>query len=105
MVNDFQQMGFDATQGIYDPYSQYYQYTSNMNMLFPYTDPQVPYANKFPRAQDYSNELVVKEVFPHLTNTNDPNFDLESISPNARFYIMRSGNDDNIHKVCIKVPK
>ena len=92
-------MGFDATSGQFDPYSQYYQYSQNINLFYPYTDPQVPFANKFPRAQDYSNEQVLAETFPHLANVNDANFDLESISPNAQFYIMRSGNDDNIHKV------
>lgn len=105
MVSDFQHLGFDTTQGIIDPYGQYYQYSQNINMFFPYTDPQVPYSNKFPRAQDYSNEQVVAETFPHLANINDSNFDLESISPNAQFYIMRSGNDDNIHKVLIKITK
>ena len=41
----------------------------------------------------------MKETFPHLENINDSNFDHESISSEAQFYVLRSGNDDNIHKV------
>jgi len=64
-----------------------------------YIDPLTPYSSKFPRASTYSTQQTIVEAFPHLENVNDSNFDVESISPNAQFYILRSGNDDNIHKV------
>jgi len=57
------------------------------------------FTKQFPRAQDYTNFQTVFDVFPHLTGLNNSLFDIESISPDAHFYIMRSSNDDNIHKV------
>lgn len=61
-------------------------------------DQKAPFSKQFPRALDYSNFQTVLQVFPHLQDLNNPLFDIESISPDAHFYIMRSSNDDNIHK-------
>ena len=63
-----------------------------------------PFSTKFPRARNYHSVQTIAEAFPHLQTVNDPNFDYESISPNAQFYILRSVNDDNIHKVCLIFP-
>lgn len=65
----------------------------------PYVDPQTPFSTKFPRANNYNSEQSIIETFPQLEGVNDINFDYESISPEAQFYVLRSGNDDNIHKV------
>ena len=62
-------------------------------------DTRTPFSTKFPRAKDYNNEQILTETFPDLKSVNDPNFDIDSISPDAQFYVLRSGNDDNIHKV------
>jgi len=96
MTNSFQQMSFDSNQNMMSQYNPYYQYQTSYFDSF--TDPNTPFSTKFPRASDYLNHEAVTEVFPHLEKVNSPDFDIESISPNAQFYIMRSGNDDNIHK-------
>ena len=64
-----------------------------------YIDPMAPFSTKFPRARNYHSIQSIAEAFPHLQTLNDANFDIESISSNAQFYILRSVNDDNIHKV------
>lgn len=102
-------MGLDSTQGMMSQYNSYYQCTlwiifslqflDQASYYDSFVDPNTPFSTKFPRAKDYNDHQVLTEVFSHLENINDPNFDVESISPNAQFYIMRSGNDDNIHKV------
>jgi hypothetical protein len=92
-MTDFQQMSYDQAQGMM---SQYYQYQTSYYET--YIDPLTPYSTKFPRASTYATQQTIVEAFPHLENVNDSNFDVESISPNAQFYILRSGNDDNIHK-------
>jgi len=61
------------------------------------------FTSKFPRAKDYSKLSSIHEAFPHLKEVNDPNFNIESISSDAHFYILRSSNDDNIHKVKRKI--
>jgi len=94
-MNDFQQMSYDQTQGMMSQYNSYYQYQPYYETFI---DPQTPYSTKFPRASTYSTQQAITEAFPHLENVNDSSFDVESISPNAQFYILRSGNDDNIHK-------
>jgi hypothetical protein len=38
------------------------------------------------------------EAFPDLEALNDLGLDIDKISSNAHFYILRSSNDDNIHK-------
>lgn len=63
-----------------------------------YTNVNVPFNNMFPRANHYMSQEGILEQFPHLRNVNDPNFDMSSIPENAQFYVMRSSNDDNIHK-------
>jgi hypothetical protein len=56
------------------------------------------FTSKFPRAKDYSKLPSIIEAFPHLKGVNDVNFDINKISSDAHFYILRSSNDDNIHK-------
>jgi len=58
-----------------------------------------PFSQDFPRAKSYVELPLIIDAFPHLKELNNPEFDVESISPNAQFYMMRSSNDDNIHKV------
>ena len=52
-----------------------------------------------PRAKNYKSDASIKEAFPHLKDINDPNFNLESLSNDAKFFLMTSNNDDDIHKV------
>lgn len=96
MANDYSQAGYDQTQGMMSQYNNYYQY--QVPYYESYYDSHAPFSTKFPRAKNYSNDQTIVEVFPNLENLNDINFDVETISPNAQFYILRSGNDDNIHK-------
>lgn len=60
--------------------------------------PETIYSN-FPRARDYNDESSIIETFPHLKGFNDPNFNIDSVESDDYFFIMRSSNDDNIHKV------
>jgi len=80
------------------PTKQNQQYSTNEYYEQPVYDEKAPFTNKFPRAGDYFNFQSLLETFPHLQGLNDPFFDIESVSPDAHFYIMRSSNDDNIHK-------
>jgi len=57
-----------------------------------------PYENGFPTAKDYESKESIIKAFPHLKGHNNPEFDVNAISSNAHFYVMRSSNDDNIHK-------
>jgi hypothetical protein len=63
-----------------------------------YTNVNVPFSNMFPRANHYLTQETILEQFPHLKNVNDPLFSINSVPENAQFYVMRSSNDDNIHK-------
>jgi hypothetical protein len=100
--NDFQGYGRDqqrngyGANGSIPAYSSYYQYAGSY--YDPFMDVSTPFTTKFPRAKDYSNPQSISEAFPHLKQVNDPEFDIESISSDAQFYILRSSNDDNIHK-------
>jgi hypothetical protein len=100
--NDYQGYGRDQQRNGYGAngsspaYSPYYQYAGAY--YDPFMDVSSPFTTKFPRAKDYSNPQSISEAFPHLKQVNDPEFDIESISPDAHFYILRSSNDDNIHK-------
>jgi hypothetical protein len=73
-----------------------YSYHVNGNYSGNYNNDQ--FTKQFPRAQDYTNSQTIFDTFPHLIGLNNSLFDIESISPDAHFYIMRSSNDDNIHK-------
>jgi len=81
-------LGLNSFQKQTDSFSSYNIF-SNMNVSF---------SKSFPRAQDYSSQESILKAFPHLQGVNDPNFCQNSISNNAHFYILRSSNDDNIHK-------
>ena len=52
----------------------------------------------FPRASNYSNMADIVQVFPHLKYVNSETFDTEKIN-NADFYVIKSTNDDDVHKV------
>jgi hypothetical protein len=80
----------------------FYQFQDQSNYYDPFSDSNAAYTSNFPRAKDYSNLKSITQVFPHLEKINDPNFDIDNISPNAHFYILRSSNDDNIHKVSMQ---
>jgi len=68
------------------------------NYYDPFMDTTAPFTSNFPRAKDYSNLKSIVQAFPHLESINDPNFNTDTISSDAHFYILRSSNDDNIHK-------
>lgn len=58
-----------------------------------------PFKNKFPRLKNYENEDEIREAFKTtLDNVNDESFDPEA-AKNGAFFILRSTNDENIHKV------
>lgn len=83
----------ESAQNGMTPYSAYYGYSYD-----PFLAMTGPFTTQFPRAKDYSNMNSIVEAFPHLQKLNDSEFDLESIPSDAHFYILRSSNDDNIHK-------
>lgn len=94
-----------ASASYYPHYQCNYTYNTQLNSIdsTPYYEsygaqPE-SYQTDFPRAENYNSYFSIIETFPHLEGINDPNFDFESISPEAQFYIIRSGCDDNIHKV------
>jgi hypothetical protein len=93
---DIQRGGLGQNGSMMSQYNPYYQYASHY--YDPFIDATGPFTSKFPRAKDYSNAQSITEGFPHLSKVNDADFDIESISEDAHFYILRSSNDDNIHK-------
>jgi hypothetical protein len=57
------------------------------------------YYMDFPYAQNYQSMESIAEAFPHLKSVNDPNcINLKNIK-NAYSFVIRSNNDDDIHKV------
>lgn len=54
--------------------------------------------NEFPRAKSYATTEAIAETFPHLKDVNSTSFDLQTIK-NAYCFVLRSNNDDDIHKV------
>lgn len=95
-VREFQNLNFnEATitkdQSSSNPFfpKQYYD---------PFLDTSSTFQTNFPRAADYSTLKGIVEGFPHLEKVNDSNFNVEEVTSNAKFFIMRSSNDDNIHK-------
>lgn len=56
------------------------------------------FTNEFPRAKNYNSMESIIEAFPHLGDVNKNTLDIQSIK-NARCFVMRSNNDDDIHKV------
>jgi len=98
-VQDFSYMGFDPSQNMMPQYSQYAQYYQYQSQYYdPFMNQPAPFSQEFPRAKSYAELPLIIDAFPHLKDLNNPEFDVESISPNAQFYIMRSSNDDNVHK-------
>lgn len=55
------------------------------------------YQNEFKRASNYNSMESIAETFPELKNVNTDHIDINSIE-NAKFFIIRSNNDDDIHK-------
>jgi len=51
----------------------------------------------FPRARDYSNIQAVAQTFPHLKDVNGDTLDISGLK-DVRCFIMRSNNEDDIHK-------
>jgi len=89
--------GFDGLdQGKDSDYYSYYQYT--MPMYNMYSNVNTPFYTTFPRAKDYYTQETVLEAFPHLEGLNDYAFDVNAVPEHAQFFILRSSNDDNIHK-------
>lgn len=83
----------------YPPFSQQNTYDPYFYSGFPGV-PQgkaKKFTNEFPRAKNYNSLESIGEAFPHLKDVNK-NFDEKNIS-NARCFVMRSNNDDDIHKV------
>lgn len=56
------------------------------------------FENEFPRALNYSQEEDIMKVFPHYKEINNPSFDPDKLT-HSDFFILRSTNDDDIHKV------
>ena len=48
--------------------------------------------------KDYSNINNIRNQFPSCKNLN-AYIDMETISKHTKFYIIRSNNDEDIHKV------
>lgn len=93
---DYKKQDFSQNSQGVSQYNSYYQYPGGY--YDPFMDVTGPFTSNFPRASDYSNVQSIVEAFPHLKDCNNPEFDIESISNDAVFYILRSSNDDNIHK-------
>jgi len=55
------------------------------------------FQNEFTKAMDYDNKESIYEGLPHLKTINNPDIDISKIG-NAYFFIVRSTNDDDIHK-------
>ena len=52
----------------------------------------------FPRARNYTNMKDIIETFPHLRSVNKNELDIKKIA-DAKCFVLRSNNDDDIHKV------
>jgi hypothetical protein len=77
----------------------YYGTKSNLEK-----DRNYKYHNKdLKRAANYKSLETVVETFSDLKNVNSDSFDIVSIE-NAKFFIVRSNNDDDIHKVYLNLP-
>lgn len=56
------------------------------------------FQNEFPRVCSYSKDEDILKVFPHYKEINNPSFDPDKLT-HSDFFILRSTNDDDIHKV------
>lgn len=102
-------MGFDNAPGVYYPnQSMGYDYSQQAAGKQPFMNEPFhkeyeknegyPFAAEFPRALDYSNEEEIMKALPHYKEINSSGFDPDKIA-HAHFFILRSTNDDDIHKV------
>jgi len=102
-------MGLENTPGVYYPGGMGYDYGQQpmmqkqpfMNEPFrkEYENNEgFPFESDFPRALDYSNEEQIMNALSHYKEINSSGFDPDKIA-HAHFFIMRSTNDDDIHKV------
>lgn len=69
----------------------------NVNFMMPNTQPKNNYVKEFISIENYSDFDAIKKAFPACSNFNNDNFDPETIKK-AEFYIIRSTNDDDLHK-------
>jgi len=77
----------------------FYQFNQPDMMYDPFLAKKYRFINDtFPRAKNYKSEASIAESFPHLKDINDSKFSLDQITPDAKFFFMRSSNDDDIHK-------
>jgi hypothetical protein len=77
----------------------YYQYNQPEMMYDPLLAKKYRFMNEnFPKASNYKSDASITETFPHLKDINSTSFDMEQITPDAKFFFMRSSNDDDIHK-------
>ena len=56
------------------------------------------FETEFDRALDYSDEEQILKALAHYKEINSSSFDPDKIA-HAHFFILRSTNDDDIHKV------
>jgi len=85
----------NTDEALLNGYSSYYQYPMSMYNMY---NSYVSFNTTFPRAKDYYSQESILETFPQLEGINNYEFDVNSIPDHARFYVLRSSNDDNIHK-------
>lgn len=56
------------------------------------------FETEFSRALNYADEAQILKALPHYKDINSSGFDPDKIA-HAHFFILRSTNDDDIHKV------
>ena len=54
--------------------------------------------NFFPRAENYSDFESIKTSFSNLKEINQNDLNIKGLSKDNRCFILRSNNDDDIHK-------
>ena len=62
------------------------------------TPPKNNYPKPYVSLQNYDDIDIIKNTFPACATINDSQFDLKRLN-NAEFFILRSTNDDDLHKV------
>jgi len=83
-------------------------YTQMMNQMFQFGMMPMPmpkynsqknsYVKEFVSIDDYSEPEKIRKAFPSCANYNDPNYGVQQLKK-AEFFIIRSTNDDDLHKV------
>jgi len=56
------------------------------------------YTTNFPRAVNYHDPIEITKAFPNLKYVNSSTFDYTRINY-ADFFVIKSTNDDDVHKV------